>query len=123
MAANVTKSDIISAITLYIASNDEGRKNCPVNFLIDEKFGKQNKKKVLALVAELKEAGAIVGKRGRTGGLCFPDIVSVEASAVEAVDSETNDEASSAESTDDTDNAIEDDTIEQDGMTIERIPF
>jgi hypothetical protein len=117
MATTVTKSDIISAITLYIASNDEGRTNCPVNYLIDEKFGKQHKKLILKLVADLKKAGAIVGKRGRTGGLCFPESATIEAKSVETEDSE-NDES------DDTDvRASDEDTIEQDGMEIEPIPF
>lgn len=115
MPATVSKSDIISAITLYIASNDEGRTNCPVNYLIDEKFGKQHKKLVMKLVADLKKAGAIVGKRGRTGGLCFPEAASIEA---ESVDSTESDESA------DTDvQASDEDTIEQDGMEIEPIPF
>jgi hypothetical protein len=115
MATTVSKSDIISAITLYIASNDEGRTNCPINYLIDEKFGKQHKKLIMKLVADLKKAGAIVGKRGRTGGLCFPESATIEASPVESEDSE-NDESV------DTDEKA-DDTIEQDGMEIEPIPF
>lgn len=116
MPATVSKSDIISAITLYIASNDEGRTNCPINYLIDDKFGKQHKKLIMKLVADLKKAGAIVGKRGRTGGLCFPETASIDA---ESVDSTENDE--SVDSTDV--QANEDDTIEQDGMEIEPIPF
>ena len=117
MATTVTKSDIISAITLYIASNDEGRTNCPINYLIDEKFGKQHKKLIIKMVNDLKKAGAIVGKRGRTGGLCFPESATVEASPVESDDS-MNDESV------DTDvESSEDETIEQDGMKIEPIPF
>lgn len=109
MRSNITKSDVISAITLYIASNDEGRSNCPVNYLIDEKFGKQNKKLVLKIVADLKKAGAIIGKRGRTGGLCFPESVAVDASPVD---------------TDETvENESDEDVIEQDGMEIESVPF
>lgn len=112
MATTVTKSDIISAITLYIASNDEGRTNCPVNYLIDEKFGKQHKKMIMKMVADLKKAGAIVGKRGRTGGLCFPESVAVEASPVDT------------DETDDTSVEVEEsDIIEQDGMEIEPVPF
>ena len=108
MPATVTKSDIISAITLYLASNE--RPNCPISYLIDEKFGKQHKKLVTKLVSELKESGAIVGKRGRTGGLCFPETVAVEASPVEETVEASSDE-------------VMDTAIEQDGMQIEEVPF
>lgn len=106
MATTISKTDIISAITLYLASND--RPNCPLTYLIDEKFGKQNKKLVTKLVNDLKKAGAIVGKRGRTGGLCFPDSIAVEATPVETDNSEIE-------------VTVEDNTIEQDGMVIEEI--
>jgi len=108
MAATISKSDIISAITLYLASNE--RENCPLAYLIDEKFGKSNKKQVTKLVADLKKAGAIVGKRGRTGGLCFPETVSVEATPVETEKTQIA-------------VTVEDEAIEQDGMIIEAAPF
>lgn len=104
MATTISKTDIISAVTLYLASND--RPNCPLAYLIDEKFGKQNKKLVTKLVNDLKKAGALVGKRGRTGGLCFPDSIAVEATPVET------------EAVNETE---ESDVVEQDGMLIEEI--
>lgn len=110
MPANISKSDIISAVTVYLASNE--RPNCPVNYLIDEKFGKQNKKLVMKLVADLKEAGALIGKRGRTGGLCFPETTSVEADPVETSEAISDDNTES-----------NDDVIVEDGMEIEEVPF
>jgi hypothetical protein len=108
MASTISKSDIISAITLYLASNE--RENCPLAYLIDEKFGRSHKKHVTKLVADLKKAGAIVGKRGRTGGLCFPESATVEAAPVESDNTEIEVSA-------------EDTTLEQDGMVIEPVPF
>ncbi len=103
--AIVTKSDIISAITLYLASNE--RTNCPLSYLVEEKFSRLQKKQVIKLVNDLKKAGAIVGKRGRTGGLCFPETVAVEASPVESAETDTD--------------TVENDVVEQDGMEIEEL--
>ena len=104
--SNISKSDIISAITIYLASND--RPNCPISYLIDEKFGKQHKKHITKLVNDLKEAGAIVGKRGRTGGLCFPDAIAVEAEPVNEQVEQTNEMS---------------ETTENSEMVIEEVPF
>ena len=110
-----TKSDIISAITVYTASN---KRPCPIDHLVG-KFG--NKKLVQKLVADLKDAGAIVGRRGRTGGLTFPEDIAVDASPVDSTDTD------SADDTDDTQDIAEtssnENITEQNGMKIVEIPF
>lgn len=56
-----TTTDILSEIAAYTAAN--GRP-CPAKHLTD-KFGAD----APDLIASLKAAGTIIGKRGRTGGL------------------------------------------------------
>ena len=57
----ITNEQVLSAISEYRAEN--GRP-CPANYLT-AKFGEE----VLDVIASLKKAGTLVGKRGRTGGL------------------------------------------------------
>ncbi len=109
------KSDIISAITVYTAAN---KRPCPIDHLI-EKFG--HKKMVQKLVNDLKEANAIVGRRGRTGGLTFPEDIAIDANPIDAAP--VNDEHEQDDSNEPADAADSENTTEQNGMKIVEIPF
>jgi DNA-binding IscR family transcriptional regulator len=109
-----TKSDIISAITVYTAAN---KRPCPIDHLI-EKFG--SKKLVQKLVNDLKEANAIVGRRGRTGGLTFPEDIAIDATPIETASVNDEHQKDDANDGDNTDN---ENATEQDGMKIVEIPF
>lgn len=110
-----TKSDIISAITVYTSAN---KRPCPIDHLVS-KFG--NKKLVQKLVNDLKETGAIVGRRGRTGGLTFPEDIAIDASPVDSTDT---DSAEDSQEENDTANVADNqNTTEQNGMKIVEIPF
>ena len=65
--ATIQKSDVIGAISVYLKNNN---RPCPAHYLVD-KFGDD----VAETIADLKKSGAIVGRRGRTGGIAFPDTV------------------------------------------------
>ena len=110
-----TKSDIISAITVYTAAN---KRPCPIDHLVS-KFG--NKKLVQKLVSDLKDAGAIVGKRGRTGGLTFPEDIAVDATPVD--NDIQNDEHQKDDANEPADAGDNDNATEQNGMKIVEIPF
>jgi hypothetical protein len=110
-----TKSDIISAITVYTSAN---KRPCPIDHLVS-KFG--NKKLVQKLVNDLKEAGAIVGRRGRTGGLTFPEDIAIDADPVDAAP--VNDEREQDGSNEPADTADSENTTKQNGMKIVEIPF
>jgi hypothetical protein len=56
-----TKTDVLNEIALYTATNS---RPCPMNYLTG-KFGDE----AADLVKQLKTDGAVIGKRGRTGGL------------------------------------------------------
>lgn len=101
MSNTITNTDIISAITVYITSNE---RPCPMDYLVSM-FN--NKKTVQKIVNDLKDSGTIIGKRGRTGGLAFPEGTAIAANPV------TTDNTA-------TDN---DNSTEQDGMNIVEIPF
>ena len=112
---SISKSDIISAITVYTSAN---KRPCPIDHLV-AKFG--NKKIVQKVVNDLKDAGAIIGRRGRTGGLTFPEDIAVDASPVDA--NIQNDEHEQDDSNEPTDASNSEKTTEQNGMKIVEIPF
>lgn len=63
----INKSDVMGAITVYLLNEN---RPCPAHYLTD-KFGDD----VADVVAQLKKDGVIIGKRGRGGGIVFPDTV------------------------------------------------
>lgn len=63
----IEKSDVVGSITVYLSAN---KRPCPAHYLVD-KFGDD----VVETIADLKKDGVLVGKRGRKGGLQFPDTV------------------------------------------------
>lgn len=65
--ATIQKSDVIGAITVYLLNEN---RPCPAHYLT-EKFGDD----VGDVIASLKKDGVIIGKRGRGGGIVFPDTV------------------------------------------------
>ena len=84
---NFSKTDVLDAITVYLKNND---RPCPAHYLID-KFGEDVSETILSL----KKDGSIMGKRGRNGGIVFPDapVANVVATPVvtPAIDHEAND--------------------------------
>jgi hypothetical protein len=63
--SNISKSDVLDAIKIYVSNND---RPCPAHYLTD-KFGDDVSETILTL----KKEGSIIGKRGRNGGIIFPD--------------------------------------------------
>ena len=61
----VTNEQVLAAIAEYREANT---RPCPARYITD-KFGSD----ALPIIAALKESGAIVGRRGRTGGLVPAD--------------------------------------------------
>lgn len=72
----VTKEQVLAAVSEYREANS---RPCPARYLV-EKFGEE----VTPVIKELKEAGTLIGQRGRTGGL-------VETSTVASAEVETDD--------------------------------
>lgn len=104
--ATIQKNDVIGAIEVYLRNNN---RPCPAHYLTD-KFGDD----VAETIADLKKSGIIVGKRGRTGGIAFPDSVfpkkgETVATAIEATPIEFEGDSSdmSDEDTDDSDMSAE----------------
>lgn len=104
--ATIQKNDVIGAIEVYLKNNN---RPCPAHYLTD-KFGDD----VADTIADLKKAGTIVGKRGRTGGIAFPDSVfpkkgETVASTIEATPIEFEGDSSDItdEDTDDSDMSAE----------------
>lgn len=69
----VTTEQVLSEISEYRVANS---RPCPANHLT-AKFGDE----ALDIIAALKKAGTIVGKRGRTGGLIPADEAGVSSTA------------------------------------------
>lgn len=67
MAIPFTKTEVLASITSYL---DSKKRPCPAHFLTD-KFGDDVEETILALKSE----GVIVGRRGRNGGIVFPNTV------------------------------------------------
>ena len=63
--SNISKSDVLDAIKIYVTNND---RPCPAHYLVG-KFGEDVSETILTL----KKEGSIMGKRGRNGGIVFPD--------------------------------------------------
>lgn len=63
----INKSDVMGAITVYLLNMN---RPCPAHYLT-QKFGDD----VGDVIASLKKDGVIIGKRGRGGGIVFPDTV------------------------------------------------
>lgn len=100
--ATIQKNDVLGAITVYLKNNN---RPCPAHYLTD-KFGDD----VVEVIADLKKDGSIIGKRGRTGGIAFPDSVfpkkgETVTSAIEATPIEIESDSSDMtdEDTDDSD--------------------
>jgi len=64
---SIQKSDVIGAITVYLLNEN---RPCPAHYLVN-KFGDD----VGEVIAELKKDNVVIGKRGRGGGIVFPDTV------------------------------------------------
>lgn len=62
-----SKTDVKAAIEIYINNNN---RPCPAVYLTD-KFGDD----VIEVINIMKKDGDIVGRRGRNGGIAFPDSV------------------------------------------------
>jgi hypothetical protein len=62
-----SKTDVKAAIEIYINNNN---RPCPAVYLTD-KFGDD----VVEVINIMKKDGDIVGRRGRNGGIAFPDSV------------------------------------------------
>jgi len=65
--ARIQKNDVIDAVTVYLQNEN---RPCPAYYLVD-KFGDD----VADVISSLKKDGVIVGRRGRNGGIVFPDTV------------------------------------------------
>ena len=63
----INKSDVVGAITVYLLNMN---RPCPAHYLT-QKFGDD----VADVITSLKKDGVIIGKRGRGGGIVFPDTV------------------------------------------------
>lgn len=63
----INSTEVLSSIRSYIEAND---RPCPAHYLTD-KFGDDVAESILAL----KKEGLIAGRRGRNGGIVFPDTV------------------------------------------------
>lgn len=67
MSASINSSEVLSSIRSYIENND---RPCPAHYLTD-KFGDDVAEVLLALKAQ----NLVIGRRGRNGGIVFPDTV------------------------------------------------
>lgn len=65
--ASIQKSDVMSAITIYLLNEN---RPCPAHYLVS-KFGDD----VADVILSLKKDGIIVGRRGRNGGIVLPDTI------------------------------------------------
>ena len=63
----INNIDVLAAIQSYLDSNN---RPCPAHYLTD-KFGDD----VAEAITNLKKDGKIIGRRGRNGGIVFPDTV------------------------------------------------
>jgi hypothetical protein len=86
----INKTDVRDAIEIYINNNN---RPCPAHYLTD-KFGDD----VAETILSLKKDGTIIGRRGRGGGIVFPDTVfegktslKITAKPVKVQDSNTDD--------------------------------
>jgi len=65
--ATINNIDVLAAIQSYLDSNN---RPCPAHYLTD-KFGDD----VAENITNLKKDGKVIGRRGRNGGIVFPDTV------------------------------------------------
>jgi hypothetical protein len=72
----INNIDVLAAIQSYLDNNN---RPCPAHFLTD-KFGDD----VAEAITNLKKDGKIVGRRGRNGGIVFPDTVFKDKAPVKA---------------------------------------
>jgi len=63
----INNIDVLAAIQSYLDNNN---RPCPAHYLTD-KFGDD----VVENLNSLKKDGKVVGRRGRNGGIVFPDTV------------------------------------------------
>lgn len=63
--ATINNIDVLAAIQSYLDNNN---RPCPAHYLTD-KFGDD----VVENLNSLKKDGKVVGRRGRNGGIVFPD--------------------------------------------------
>ena len=91
--ATINNIDVLAAIQSYLDNNN---RPCPAHYLND-KFGDD----VAESITNLKKDGKIVGRRGRNGGIVFPDTVFKDKAPVKAkkveVDTDTSDTDSDTE--------------------------
>lgn len=74
--ATINNIDVLAAIQSYLDSNN---RPCPAHYLND-KFGDD----VAENITNLKKDGKVIGRRGRNGGIVFPDTVFKDKSPVAA---------------------------------------
>jgi hypothetical protein len=72
----INNIDVLAAIQSYLDSNN---RPCPAHYLND-KFGDD----VAEAITNLKKDGKIIGRRGRNGGIVFPDTVFKDKAPVKA---------------------------------------
>lgn len=77
----ITTEQVLAEISEYREAN---ARPCPANHLT-AKFGDE----VLGVIASLKKAGTIVGKRGRTGGLVPADAATSTVESTSEADGES----------------------------------
>ena len=97
--------DVLAAIQSYL---DKNNRPCPAHFLTD-KFGDD----IAETITNLKKDGKVIGRRGRNGGIVFPDTVFKDKAPVAAkkitVSSDTTDvDTQNDNNTDDDDTEIVD---------------
>lgn len=85
--ATINNIDVLAAIQSYLENHN---RPCPAHYLMD-KFGDD----VVENVNELKKDGKVIGRRGRNGGIVFPDTVFKDKSPIAAkrVDTSTDDDS------------------------------
>ena len=89
----INNIDVLAAIQSYLDSNN---RPCPAHYLTD-KFGDD----VAESITNLKKDGKIIGRRGRNGGIVFPDTVFKDKAPVTAkkveVDTDNDDDSNDTE--------------------------
>lgn len=88
----INNIDVLAAIQTYLDNNN---RPCPAHYLND-KFGDD----VAEAITNLKKDGKIIGRRGRNGGIVFPDTVFKDKSPVKAkaIELDTSDSDSESDS-------------------------
>ena len=86
----INNIDVLAAIQSYLDSNN---RPCPAHYLTD-KFGDD----VAEAITNLKKDGKIIGRRGRNGGIVFPDTAFKDKSPVTAKKVTVKDDSTDSDS-------------------------